>query len=148
MKPIRTWIVVADGARARIFLNEGTGKGLNPKPVHEMAIPLAPTRELGSDRPGRGHMQSGVRHGMQPRADWHEAEKERFAKELALQLDRSAEERSFDRLILAAPAKTLGTLRRLLGKQASGLVAGELAKDLTHAQPKDLPRHLGGVIAL
>lgn len=155
MKHIRTWIVVADGARARIFLNEGTGKGVIATPVHEIEIHIQPTRELGTDRPGRGHMKAGgggggggVRHGMEPRADWHDAEKERFARDLAQHLDRSAEARAFDRLILAAPAKTLGLLRRMLGKNAAGLVDGELAKDLTHVEPKDLASHLERVIAL
>ena len=48
----------------------------------------------------------------------------------------------------AAPAKTLGLLRRMLGKNAAGLVEGELAKDLTHVEPKDLASHLKRVFAL
>lgn len=141
MKPARTWIVVADGTQARVFLNQGPGEGFGGAPIHEMAITLAADRDLTSDRPGRGRVDASRRHGMEPRVDWHEAEKERFIKTVAEHLDRAAGARSFDRLVLAAPSKMLGTLRRALGRHASDLVIGELPKDLTHVAPKDLPGH-------
>lgn len=141
MKPIRTWIVVADGARARIFLQEG-GKALNPVPVHEAAVALAPSHEIGSDRPGKGHVTAGRRHGMQPKSDPHRTEKERFAQTLAAHVDRAAEAGSFDRLIMVAPAKTLGVLRDCLGRATAAMIAGEIAKDLTRVAPHDLPSHL------
>lgn len=140
MKPIRTWIVVADGARARIFLQEG--KELNPAPVHEAAVTLAPSHEIGSDRPGKGRVNAGRRHGMEPKSDPHLLEKQRFAQTLAARVDRAAEAASFDRLILVAPAKTLGVLRDCLGKTAAGLVTGEIPKDLTQVPPHDLLGHL------
>lgn len=146
MKPIRTWIVVADGARARIFLQEG--KALNPAPVHEAAVALAPSHEIGTDRPGKGHVSAGRRHGMQPKSDPHLVEKERFAQTLAAHVDRAAEAGSFDRLVLVAPAKTLGVLRERLGKAASGMVSEEIAKDLTHVAPHDLPGYLEKVVAV
>lgn len=146
MKPIRTWIVVADGARARIFLQEG--KVLNPAPIHETSVALAPSHEIGSDRPGKGHASAARRHGMQPKSDPHLIEKERFAQTLAAHVDRAAETGSFDRLILVAPPKTLGVLRDCLSKAASGMVANEVSKDLTHVAPHDLPGHLEKAIAI
>ena len=146
MKPIRTWIVVADGARARIFLQEG--KVFNPAPVHETSVVLAPSHEIGSDRPGKGHVSATRRHAMQPKSDPHLIEKERFAQALAAHVDRAAEAGSFDRLMLVAPAKTLGVLRDSLGKAAEGMVANEVSKDLTHVAPHDLPGHLEKAIAI
>ncbi len=149
MKPIRTWIVIADGARARIVRSDGPGKGLAPVPASEMSVTLLRTRELGSDRPGRGHDGKGYnRHAMEPRIDWHRFEKRHFAKKVAAMLDQSAGTGAFDRLILVAPAKTLGDLRGVLGKAAQGLVAGEVVKDLTACPDHDLPDRLKDVIAL
>ena len=37
----------------------------------------------------------------------------------------------FEKLIIVAPPKTLGELRKHYGKQLSERIAGELAKDLT-----------------
>jgi protein required for attachment to host cells len=149
MKPIRTWIVIADGARARIVCNEGPGKGLRPIPTAEMSADLPRTRDLGSDRPGRVHDSQGhSRHGIEPRVDWHRFEKQHFARKVATMLDAKAASSAFDRLILVAPAKTLGDLRATLGKTAQGMVAGEMVKDLTACPDHELADHLKAVIAL
>ena len=52
MKPTRSWIVVADGAQARILENTGPGKGLTALPGEKMQESHAPTREINADRPG------------------------------------------------------------------------------------------------
>ncbi len=147
MKPIRSWIVVADGAQARIFENDGPGKGLTALPGESWERALPPSREIASDRPGRTHDRQGPgRHAMEPSTDPHRDEKWNFAKDLADHLNGAAKQQHFDRLILVAPAKTLGDLRQALGKQASERITGELSKDLTSVPARDLPGHLGEVM--
>ena len=149
MKAIRTWIVVADGAGARLFLNSGPGKGLQELPEGRMQTALETTRSQGTDRPGRVHDRMGDgRHAMEPRADWHEQQKQRFARDLAQHLDGAAAEKAFDRLILVAPPKLLGALRAQLGAAARRLVTGELPKDLMRASEKELLGQLGTITAL
>ena len=149
MKATRTWIVVADGATARLFENRGPGRGMAPLSDGEMHGPHAATRELGSERPGRVHDRKGPgRHAMAPRADWHAQQKQDFLKAVAARLDHAAAGKAFDRLILVAPAKALGELRRALGREAAARVAGELPKDLTKVAVPELPEHLGDLIAL
>lgn len=149
MKPTRTWIVIADGARACFLENRGPGSGLAPAGAPELSQELKPTREIGAEPPGRTHDRLGPgRHAMAPRVDWHEFEKVRFAKEIASLLDRSAEAKAFDRLVLVAPPKILGTLRAELGKNTAAMVSGELAKDLTNHPLDALPAHLADTLAL
>ena len=149
MKAIRTWIVVADGAGARLFLNTGPGKGLQNLPDGRMQTALETTRNQGSDRPGRVHDRMGEgRHAMEARADWHDRQKQEFARELAGHLNTAARDKAFDRLILVAPPKHLGMLRALLGAAAKRLVTGELPKDLTQASQKEILDHLGAIAAL
>ncbi len=149
MKKTITWILVADGARARIFKNEGPGKGIQPAVDEEFRRPTPPTRELGADRPGRNQDPgSGVRHAMDNPVDWHRFEKEKFAKEMARLLDRAGEAGAYDRLVLVAPPKTLGDLRNALGATTRKRITGELDKDLTQLTPGELPDHLGRVIAI
>ena len=149
MKPVTTWILVADGARAQIFVNRGPGKGLEASDRPELTAAHPPSSEIGSDRPGRTHDRYGpARHAMTPHVDWHQFEKTKFAKEVAGLLNRAGEEKAFDRLVLVAPPKALGDLRAALGKRVSGLVTGELSKDLTHVAIRDLPGHLENTIAL
>lgn len=144
-----TWILVADGARARVLMNDGIGKGLQPAVDGEIVHALPPTRELGTDRPGRGQ-QRGVsgRHALEPHVDWHRFEKEKFSKEMAALLDAAAERGAFHRLVLIAPPRTLGDLRTALGAKARALVHAEIDKDLTHVTVRELPDHLTRVVAL
>lgn len=149
MKAVRTWIVIADGAEARFLLNSGAGKGLEPAIIDGMSAEHAATGALGTDRPGRVHDRFGPgRHAMAPRADWHEMEKILFADKVAKVLNKSAWAGAFDRLVLVAPAKTLGELRRALDAQTSALVTGEMTKDLTHVADRDLHEHLAAVVVL
>jgi protein required for attachment to host cells len=148
MKAVKTWIVVADGARARILLNEGPGKGIHQLSAMD-AESHAASRELGSDRPGRVNESMGsTRHAIQPRSDWHVAGEQKFAIKIAQHLDARAAEDGFDRLVLVADPKTLGVLRDHLTKQCTALVTGEIAKDLTHVAIKDLASHLGDVLVV
>lgn len=138
-----TWILIADGARAHIVANEGPGKGLKTIPGQDYAGTNLPTRELGTDKPGRTFDRAGSgRHRMEPRVDWHRFEKHKFAQSMAKVLDKAAGEGAFDRLILVAPPEILGELRSSLGKKASERVIAELAKDLTKLSIHELPDNL------
>lgn len=148
MKASTTWILVADGARAQILVNEGPGKGL--KPAHDFAVPHPPSREIGADRPGRVHesLGDGTRHAMEPRVDWHRFEKRLFARDLAKHINKAAYQGAFDRLVLVLPAKSLGDLRAQLDKDTRARVVAELSKDLTNVPRRELPGHLSGVVRL
>lgn len=149
LKKAVTWIVVADGARAQIVRQAGVGAALEPVPGQEFVNPSPErTRDLGTDRPGRtaDSVHSGHRHAMEPRVDWHQQEKKRFAKTIAERIERSAEAKGFDRLVLVAPPETLGELRANLGKHASARLDGEVPKDLTQVTVGELADHLIGVV--
>ena len=149
MKPKKTWILIADGARARIVRNEGPGTGVEPVHPYDFAASSAPARDFGADRPGRTHSPGGARQtSYAPREDWHTCEKGKFATEMASVLNREAEGGGFDQLILVAPAKTMGTLRAALKGPVGGRVIAEVVKDLTHLTDHELKPHLEDVIRL
>jgi len=150
MKKTVTYILVADGARARLYVNHGVGKGLQPVSgaTHKADLHHH-DREILTDRAGRTHNGVGQnRSAMEPHTEWHRFEKHRFAREMAKVLDAAAASRSFDRLILVAPPATLGDLRMELGDATRKLVTAELAKDLTRHAEQELPQHLGAVLAV
>jgi len=147
MKNKKTWILVADGARARILHNDGPGKGLSDSMNHGLAASHAPSRSFGTDKPGRGFASVGKsRHAKVPRIDFHTFEKQRFARDVAAMLDAAEAKGAFDRLVLVAPAKTLGELRRTIGAACLNKVMAELGKDLTHVPVHDLESHLDKVM--
>jgi protein required for attachment to host cells len=63
--------------------------------------------------------------------DFHQLEEDRFAAETAAMLKSKALANAFEQLIIVAPPKTLGELRKHYHKEVESRLAGELAKDLT-----------------
>lgn len=149
MKPVRTWIVVADGARARIFENDGPGRGIKELPDESSEQELKPTREINADKPGRAFDSAGQgRHAMEPPTDPHRHAKRDFAAQLAKRLKSALDEHRYDRLVVVAAPVTLGDLRKEFDKGVMERVHGEIAKDLTRAQPPEIAKHLGSVLAV
>lgn len=141
-----TWFVVADGAKARILAQHGRNGPLEPASnlCFQEGEARLPTREIGTERPGRVHESADVaRHAMEPRVDWHRFAKQKFARGVADALESAAVKKLYDALVVVAPPQALGDLRQALGKHASALVAREIPKDLTNLSDHDLPAHLG-----
>jgi protein required for attachment to host cells len=150
MKKTVTYILVADGARARLYLNDGVGKGLQPVSgaTHKADLHHH-DRDILTDKPGRAFSSvSSGRSAMEPPTDWHRFEKHKFAREMARVLDAAAANRAFDRLILIAPPATLGDLRTELSEATRKMVTAELPKDLTRHAEQELPQHLASVLAV
>ncbi|HEY9010854.1 MAG TPA: host attachment protein [Devosia sp.] len=141
MKPIVTWVLVADGAQAQVFEHGGPGKGLIAiKDLHFSQEPLK-AQEINTDRPGRrfdgGH---GHRSGMEE-PDPVAVREERFVKGLAEKLETMRQQGRFDRLIIAAAPSALGDLRPALSDQVKQTIMAELPKDLTNVPKGQLERH-------
>jgi protein required for attachment to host cells len=149
-RTVKTWIVVADGARARFFSPDLESAKLVSTGPADLVAPASRqrARDLKSDRPGRSFSasRSGARHAFEPPHDYHKLEKHRFMATLAGALDDACERRAFDDLILVVPRRSLGELRGLLSKRVLGSVRHEVAKDLTNEPPSRLRRRLGSLL--
>ena len=143
MKPIRTYILIADGARAHLLLSEGRGKPLTEVPDSDIRADLKADQELSSDRPGRVHESANVsRHAIE-REDLHRKEKTRFAQSLAESLEKRLANREFERLVIAAAPETLGVIRAALSDKVRAVILAEVAKDLTKIPNPQIRAHLG-----
>ena len=150
MKKTVTYILVADGARARLYVNNGVGKGMQPVSgaTHKADLHHH-DRDILTDKPGRAFNSVGEgRSAMEPQTEWHRFEKHKFAREMARVLDAAAANKAFDRLILIAPPATLGDLRTELSDATRKMVTAELPKDLTRHSEQELPQHLEPVLAV
>jgi protein required for attachment to host cells len=142
MKQPRTYILIADGARARLVVSEGRGKALREVEGAEFEHKAPPTHQLGSDRPGRVQESANTARHAVEQTDWHRREEQLFAKRLAEMLARRLANGEFQRLVLVAAPETLGDLRPALSEKVRGTVMAEIAKDLTKIPNPEIRSHL------
>ncbi|WP_193176830.1 host attachment protein [Oricola nitratireducens] len=124
------WLVIADGEKALFLRNDGDEKFPNLTVFRELEHENPATRDQGADRPGRLNDSGSHRSAVQE-TDWHRVEKERFAKDIAERLYKTAHKNGFDELVLVAPPAVLGAMRKELHKEVQDKIVGELDKDLT-----------------
>jgi protein required for attachment to host cells len=128
----KTWIVVADSARARIFRQD---KPRGPLKEQQDLVHPASTvhsRDLTSDRQGRTFDSShqGGRHAMEPNKDPQEVEIEVFARQLATLLDSARSRGDLDDLVLIAPPRFLGLLTGCVDDQTKKAISKRIHKNL------------------
>jgi protein required for attachment to host cells len=131
-----TWIVAADSSRARILQVAGRQRLaeiedlVNPEGrLHDRElITDAHPRFRGTSGPGSDRQEMpAVEHAV-----------ELFAKRVGDYLDKARVAQRFDELVLVAPPKFLGALRKELGKEVEKLVLDEVPKDLSWFSQRDL----------
>ena len=152
--PHDAFVLVADGRKMLFLRNEGDAvqpnlqveaKQIHPNPKDSDqkrdASGTASSTQSGPGAPsvarnGSMHAQGGgaqfaPARGTFEETDFHQLEEDRFAAETAEMLRKRALSNDFDKLIVVAPPKTLGELRKHYHKEVSSRVVGELDKDLT-----------------
>ena len=134
-----TWILVADGSRARLFEQERPDDGrLVPlqswaNPALRLRAESLACRTLG--RASKGHIGSV---SFEPRTSLKEREHERFAHELAQHLADGVRGGRCEALVLIASNSMLGSVRHALPAQAVKRVQWSAAVDLTRLDGREL----------
>jgi protein required for attachment to host cells len=129
--PHDSLILVGDGQKALFLRNRGSAQRVDlvVEQIFEQENPA--TREQGTDRPGRSIASVGVARSAMEETDWHHIAKERFASEIAKALYRHAHANLFERLVIIAPPKILGKLRKAFHPEVVARIAAEIPKELT-----------------
>jgi protein required for attachment to host cells len=125
---MKTRVIVADNARARIFSSDSTL--LRLEEIEDFAHPEArlADRDLASDAAGRSSDRGDAYN---PATSPSEHEVDSFAQLLAQRLKQLHNEEHFDSLMLVAPPKFLGLLRSHLDGPLDALVSRTVDKDLS-----------------
>lgn len=124
-------VVVADGRKMLFLRNAGDAQHLNL--VVERAVEQDNPKDSDqkTDAPGLSYSSVGNGRNTMDETDFHQLEEDRFAADTADLLNRRALSNDFESLIVVAPPKTLGELRKHYHKEVSARLSGELDKDLT-----------------
>ncbi len=138
----KTWVIVADNSRARIFTSETPSSALIE--VDSIVHPEARMhdRDITSDLPGRGSGTGGSRHSYETETDAKDYENLGFAKRIAGFLDEARKSDKFKQLIIVAAPSLLGNLRSGLNHQTRKLVSLELDKNLSQLSPDEIRKHM------
>ena len=136
------WVVVCDGAKALLLENAGTKVNLNlkTKEVYEHADPK--THEIGTDKPGRAINSAGGGRSAMAQTDWHDQAEQKFLTQLAARLDKAVRGGEARSLIVVAPPRALGVLRRAFSDHVRHAVKAELEKDYVKMPVDEIERHL------
>ncbi len=133
----KTWVVVADRSRARIFTAATPSSPLIEFEdlVHPEA--RAHERDLTSDRLGRSqHNVMGSAHGARDQQAYE------FAREIADRLEHGRVGAEFEKLLIVAAPDLLGLLRKAMNPNVAKTIVHELDKNVTQQSPADIRKLL------
>lgn len=128
--PHKGVVLVADGKKMLFFRNEGD----EAFPKLQVEDKETADLSIGDQNPnGTGQAFASSGHGGQSHSDTdsQQLEEDRFAADAAEMLKRRALRNDYEALIVVAPPRTLGELRKHYHKEVEKRLAGEIAKDLT-----------------
>ncbi len=143
-----TWVVVCDGRKTIILENIGDEQFPDLRTRSALAAEDERTSALGTDRPGRVHQSVGTARSAVEQTDWHDQQEQEFLKALASRLDKAVLGKEVAHLVIVAPPRALGVLRKAYSQHVQGALVAEIDKDLASHPVPDIEQHLFGERAL
>ena len=143
-----TWVVVCDGRKTIVLENVGDAEYPDLRTRSAAETEDAATADLGTDRPGRVHHSVGTARSAVKQTDWHDRDEQDFLKALAERLDRAVQAKEVTRLVIVAPPRALGVLRKAYSQHVRDALVAEIDKDLASHPVSDIEKHLFGARAL
>jgi protein required for attachment to host cells len=136
--PHNSVILVADGRKSLFFRNQGDADVPNLGVVEKETHPNPAHHEQASDLAGQSMKTVDGRGGSMQEVDFHQQEEDRFAAETAAMLKERALRNDYDHLVVVAPARTLGELRKHYHKEVEKRLVAELSKDLVNTPVSEI----------
>lgn len=140
-------VFVGDGKKMLFLRNKGDSDllDLRTESHDERADP--PDRELKTDAPGLVQQSGGQGRDSYAEEDFHQQGEDRWVKDAAAELNRRALSNDFDSLVVVAPPKALGVLRKKLHKEAERRIVLTVNKEMTDRPIPDIEELLVGEAA-
>lgn len=140
--PHDSLIVVADGRKLLFLRNEGDAEQPVFRKVSVKVQQNPKDSDQKTDLAGRAPGGGATGTNSMGEADFHQLEEDRFAADAAELLKQRAMHGDFTNLIVVAPARTLGELRKHYHKEVSDRLSAEVAKDLVNHPVDEIERIL------
>jgi protein required for attachment to host cells len=145
--PNNTLVLIADGRKMLFLRNHGDTAQLDLRIEAHREQDNPPNRDQVSDAPGRVFASVGSSRSAMEETDYHQIAEDRFAAEAADLLRGRALGGDFETLVVVAPPRTLGELRKHYHKAVASRIVEEINKDLTGRSVNEieaaLTHHIG-----
>jgi protein required for attachment to host cells len=132
-------VLVTDGRKTLFFRNEGDENQIDLRTEGFDEREDAKDRDLKSDAPGTNAQSAGYSGRVAyEETDFHQLEEDRWAVAAAEQVNKRVLQNDFDQLVIVAPPKTLGLIRKKLHKEAEKRLLCEIPKEMTRRPVPDI----------
>jgi len=138
------WVVVCDGAKALLLENVGDAKFPNLKTIKVFEQKDLPTREIGTDAPGRSISSVGSGRSAVQQTDWHDQSEREFLARLANHLNDAVAKGKAKSLIVVAPPRALGMIRPVYSQALKTAIRAEVDRDFVKMPVHEMEKHLTG----
>jgi protein required for attachment to host cells len=138
----KAWVLICDGGKAILAENAGDAQAPNLLVRETFEHPDPPTHELGTDKPGRKFSCASEARSTTEQTDFHTLAEEDFLRKIARRIEQSIGERNIEDLVVVAPPKAIGALRRAFSSSVRSVVRREVEKDYVHMPMYEVERHL------
>ncbi len=136
----KTWVVVAESSRAKIFEVEKNDSHRTLKEINGFTHSVSRNHKQQLS----GSQQKESRESLLTSTlDTHkDHERVEFARSLGQHLNSARNKGEFSKLILMSPPRFLGDLRKNLGSETNKHVVSEIDKNLVRHNIKDIQAHM------
>jgi protein required for attachment to host cells len=140
-----TCVLVTDGRKSLFFRNLGDAEFPRLALLRSWEDDNPADREQGTGPPGRtfASLLAGTGRSAKAETDFHEQEEARFTARMAEFLCKQALAHEIGDLIVVAPPRTLGLLRKHYHKAVKGRIVAEIGKDLVKHPVDEIERLIG-----
>ena len=126
----KSYVLVCDGSKALFYTNVGDAQVISLQVIKTMEDRHPPTRELGTDKPGRSIYSMGDSRSSMQETDWHDAAEAQFLRQVAKTFSEVVRASQTRQAVVVAPPRALGILREHLADDVRSVMKAEFTRDL------------------
>ena len=145
--PNQALVLVADGRKILFFRNHGDENQIDLRTEAHDERADAKDSDLKTDGAGASSQSFGYGRPAMEETDFHQQEEDRWVKDVAEELKKRALRNDFGALVIIAPPKALGVLRKELHKEVERRIVKTINKEMTDRPIPDIEDLLAGEAA-
>ena len=142
--PHNALVLVADGRKMLFFRNHGDEDQIDLRTEAHEARKQRKDHEIKTDAPGMTRQSFGYGRSTYEEADFKQQEEDRWIGDAADELKARALRNDFDALVIIAPPRALGVIKKSLHKEVERRIVCTVNKEMSGRPIPDIETLLNG----